>query len=95
MTCEPIGAPMWVLVATGAWPRSTGAWPTTAGAVKIGAGARSGAGRSAGAGNGACKRGAAGANRWLALATETAMTTVRATKKDCEDVHRGVGLVSL
>lgn len=71
---------MWVLVATGAWPRRTGAWPMTAGAVRIGAGAaKTGAGSGAGASSGP-----AGANRWPALALDTAATsTVRATKYDC------------
>lgn len=79
-----MGAAMWVLVATGAWPTTTGAWPMTAGAVKMGAGARrAGAGRGAwstGPARGAaCRSGAAGANRWLAEAAEATTSTVRAT----------------
>lgn len=79
--CEPIGAPMWVVVATGAWPTTNGAWPTTAGAVKIGAGARRGAGRWAGASSAGAARGAgiAGANKWLAEAHETTARKVKAT----------------
>lgn len=65
MMCEPIGAPMWVLTAVGAWPKSTGACPTTAGAVRIGAGKgawRMGAGARSGPwASGAGKASGAGA----------------------------------
>lgn len=84
MVWAAIGAAMWVLVATGAWPSKTGAWPMTAGACKIGA-CRAGASRGAGsggasrAGAAAGRRGAAGAKIALALAPEMATRTVRAT----------------
>lgn len=78
-----IGAPMWVVAATGEWPSSTGACPTTAGAVRMGAGARkAGAARGAGARSaGPWSRGAAGAKSWVAEAPEMA-TMERRTMKD-------------
>lgn len=84
MVCAAIGAAIWVVVATGAWPTTTGAWPTIAGAVKIGAGAKSGGcGAKSGAGSGAGARsGPAGAKR-PACALAMAAKMVRATKYDC------------
>lgn len=85
-----IGPPMWVVVATGACPTTTGECPMTAGAVRIGAGAKNGAGSGAGARrgawsagptNGAWRKGAAGANKWLAEATlQTAAKKMSATE---------------